>query len=78
MKDNSIYPDRNSPCKNCEGRELGCHSTCEQYIAYTDAREAERKKRVAEWQENSYYKERQTRYLHQAFRKRDRSTMYKG
>lgn len=78
MKDNSIYPDRNSPCKDCEQRELGCHSTCEAYRKYVEARETERKKRVAAWQENAYYKERQTRYLHQAFRKRDHSTMYKG
>ena len=53
MKDNSIYPDRNSPCKDCGDRELGCHSTCEAYQKYVEARETERKKRVAAWQENA-------------------------
>ncbi len=27
-----------SPCKDCENRKLGCHSTCEDYIAFDKAR----------------------------------------
>lgn len=23
-----------APCKNCPDRQLGCHSTCEKYIAF--------------------------------------------
>ena len=29
-----------SPCHGCERRRKGCHSGCEEYIAYADAREA--------------------------------------
>ena len=32
----------NAPCKDCERRTLGCHSTCEEYKAY-DAKNAERR-----------------------------------
>lgn len=36
------------PCKDCTARQLGCHSTCEEYIAFRaecDALAAERVKR---------------------------------
>ena len=23
-----------SPCKNCDKRQVGCHSSCEEYIAF--------------------------------------------
>ena len=26
-----------APCKNCTDRHLGCHSECEEYIAYKQA-----------------------------------------
>ena len=25
-----------APCKNCEKRKLGCHATCEEYLAYKE------------------------------------------
>lgn len=25
---------KTAPCKDCEDRELGCHSKCEKYIEY--------------------------------------------
>lgn len=25
-----------SPCKDCQRRAIGCHSTCEDYIEYTN------------------------------------------
>ena len=28
-----------SPCLNCELREVGCHSTCEEYIIYSQKNE---------------------------------------
>ena len=46
-----------SPCKDCVDRQVGCHSTCEKYIAFRkeldDLHEVvERKKRM----ENDYFK----------------------
>lgn len=32
-------------CKNCENRELGCHSLCEQYILYSLQQEKMRQQR---------------------------------
>lgn len=29
-----------SPCKDCDNRKLGCHSTCEDYIAFDKAKKA--------------------------------------
>lgn len=31
-----------SPCKGCEYRVLGCHSTCAAYIKYSCSRKEER------------------------------------
>jgi len=25
---------KTAPCKDCQKRELGCHATCEDYLAY--------------------------------------------
>lgn len=35
------------PCHNCQKRELHCHSSCDAYIAYKDAR-AEQMQRLAQ------------------------------
>lgn len=35
----------NSPCKDCEEREIGCHSVCEKYQDYFKRNE-ERKQRI--------------------------------
>lgn len=32
-----------SPCKGCEYRVLGCHSTCAAYIKYSSSRKEELK-----------------------------------
>ncbi len=29
-----------SPCRDCEKRQLSCHSTCEDYIAFDKAKKA--------------------------------------
>lgn len=29
-----------APCRFCQDRELGCHATCEKYIAFKDERNA--------------------------------------
>lgn len=34
-----------APCKGCEERVLGCHSTCEKYIEYAKAQEEYRQAR---------------------------------
>lgn len=36
-----------SPCKDCEKRELGCHSRCEAYRLYDKENQERRKKRIA-------------------------------
>lgn len=35
---------KKSPCKGCDKREVGCHSTCEDYISFREAAEALREK----------------------------------
>lgn len=43
-----------TPCKGCEDRKVGCHSSCEKYKAYReiiDKGEAEKKRKIImnEW-----------------------------
>ena len=35
-----------SPCKDCEKRELGCHSRCEAYRLYNEENERKRNERL--------------------------------
>lgn len=35
------------PCKDCDKRSVGCHSTCEKYIAFTKAREQGKKQKLS-------------------------------
>lgn len=51
----------NAPCARCTEREVGCHSKCEKYIAYTKERRkvSERRNKdedVDNWQYGSIYK----------------------
>lgn len=43
---------RNSPCKNCSDRVVGCHDTCDKYKQFkqevTQYREAKEKQRIGE------------------------------
>ena len=39
-----------SPCKDCEKRTVGCHSTCEDYISFADAKRKENNEMKAEKQ----------------------------
>ena len=48
------------PCKDCEDRELGCHSTCEKYIEFTKEKAKERKAKY-DWYEKVYWKQDQVR-----------------
>lgn len=50
----------NQPCKNCDMRYLGCHSSCQEYIEYTkelkkanDKRKLERQARDVAFQMSS-------------------------
>lgn len=45
-----------APCKDCEERVLGCHSTCAKYIAFNESREIARKKNHEEVMANVYSK----------------------
>ena len=38
-----------APCRNCEKRELYCHSKCKKYIEFDEFRQRERKRRHAEY-----------------------------
>lgn len=48
--------DKSVPCYNCTKRSVGCHSTCEEYIAFDQANRARieqiRRKRYAD---NMFY-----------------------
>lgn len=48
-----------SNCQDCPNRHMGCHSTCESYIAYRKAKDAENK---------ALYSERQKRYADKIYR----------
>ena len=52
--------NRVCPCKNCEKRELYCHSSCKDYLLWSKAREAIRdtiyKKKVLEGEYIDYRK----------------------
>lgn len=37
-----------APCKNCADRKLHCHSTCEKYLEFANAKEEEREKQHKE------------------------------
>lgn len=36
--------DGKVPCKGCDKREIGCHSTCKDYISFKEEAEALREK----------------------------------
>ena len=36
--------DAKAPCKNCDKREIGCHSSCRDYISYKEKADALREK----------------------------------
>lgn len=36
-----------APCKNCEDRNVGCHSKCEKYLAYAEYQKGVRQRRFA-------------------------------
>lgn len=48
------------PCKECPDRVLGCHKTCEKYLAYREQLDAERAQKTTE-NDSNYYR-MQTRY----------------
>lgn len=52
-----------SPCKDCEDRTLGCHSTCKDYIEFKNARLNISKKRLEQQSiENDFYGVRTNRW----------------
>ena len=40
-----MYNTTDVPCRNCEDRKLGCHSSCEKYKAFKDRIESKNKNR---------------------------------
>ena len=44
-----------SPCKDCELRHVGCHSSCEKYKAFDEQMSIIRAKRMARAEEESAY-----------------------
>lgn len=38
-----------APCKNCTDRVVGCHSTCEKYLAFQKERELVREKKYKDY-----------------------------
>lgn len=50
------------PCKDCEDRELGCHSKCKKYQEYTEKMK-EIHKAKDDWYNNTYWKTDQARSL---------------
>ena len=51
----------NSPCKNCPGRYILCHSECEKYAVFAAEKERIRAKRMKECDEFSFIMESRRR-----------------
>lgn len=43
------------PCLNCEDRILGCHSTCEKYIAYKNEITRRRNLKIKRLKDEEYF-----------------------
>lgn len=43
-----------NPCKDCEERQLGCHSDCEKYLAFYQQNRQKNKKQLADAHANQY------------------------
>ena len=43
-----------NPCKNCEERQLGCHSDCEKYLTFYQQNRQKNKKQLADAHANQY------------------------
>jgi hypothetical protein len=43
-----------NPCKDCEERQLGCHSDCEKYLAFYQQNREKNKKQLADAHANQY------------------------
>lgn len=52
-KDYRLIP-ANGPCKGCTARELGCHSKCEEYIAFRAECDALAEERLKHRDVNNY------------------------
>lgn len=46
-----------NPCKDCEERQLGCHSTCERYTRFWQQNRQANRKRRQETKLNTYVAE---------------------
>ena len=60
----------NSPCKDCQKREVGCHSTCEVYTTFRKEREAVYEKKV----QTSIQKRDLLDHLHKAFKRKKQNS----
>lgn len=49
---------RKSPCKECEERKSGCHSTCEKYKEYRESIDHIKNEKKKEAEINNYVKTR--------------------
>lgn len=43
-----------APCKNCPDRKVGCHATCEKYIAFQEERALILERKCKANQDNDY------------------------
>ena len=43
-----------NPCKDCEDRQLGCHSGCKKYIEFFRFNRQKNKRQIAEARQNAY------------------------
>lgn len=65
-------------CKGCKDRQLHCHSTCDRYLAFVQANEAEKQERVKQTDFNNLiYGNMQSRYKSLANQK-SAGTKHKG
>ena len=55
------------PCKDCPDRVLGCHKTCEKYLAYREELDAVREQKIAENDSNYYNRQTRYRMAHHSF-----------
>ena len=65
-----------NPCKNCEDRHIGCHSTCKEYLRMSKERDKIRKERAKEHVIQDYMCDR-SRNVHDSYVKKKKRDVYK-
>lgn len=62
----------NSPCKNCNDRKIGCHSTCDKYELYSQERQLIREGRYKQEEQDLVARDAKIRIRRSRFTRKDK------